>query len=163
MNDGQKNTLKKWRSRYKRAQLSHSYSAVAYSSFSTYLGIFLIVLTTASAVLIFADLKDYYWISPTVGILAALFAYLQIFLRFSEKSELHRSTERKYGELKKDIEFLLAFSSSGEFSESKVEEIKRRESIISREAPHSLSCCWDRAKRETENENEKYSIRNFPT
>lgn len=93
MKDEQTKILKKWRSRYKRAQLSHSYTAVKYGSYDTRLGVLLIILTTASAILIFAEFECFTWISPTVGIAAALLAYLQTFLRFSEKSEIHRAVE----------------------------------------------------------------------
>lgn len=161
MKNEQIKILKKWRSRYKRAQLSHSYTAVIYGKCDMWLGIILIALTTTSAILIFAEHKCLSWISPAVGVAAALFAYLQIFFKFSEKSEMHRAVERKYGALKKEIEYLLAFPCEDEKIALRVNEIRCRENEISREAPHSIASCWKQAKKETEDENEENSIRNI--
>ena len=160
MNDKQVKILKKWRSRYKRAQLSHSYTAVRYGLYDLVLGVSLIILTTASAILIFAKFENLPWLSPGVGVFAALLAYLQTFLRFSEKSESHRSVERKYGALKKEIEYLLSFSLPEQDIVKSVDEIRQRENEISRDAPHSIPSCWKKAKDETKDENEEYSVRN---
>ncbi len=159
MDIDQEKMLKKWRSRYKRAQLSHSYTAVQYGRYDLYLGVLLIILTTASAILIFAEFECIPWLSPSTGITAALFAFLQTFLRFSEKSEIHRSVERKYGALKKEIEYLITFTPNDDNFIERVNEIRCRENEISREAPHSIVSCWKKAKKETKNENDEYSIR----
>ena len=151
--------LKKWRSRFKRAQIAHSYTAISYGRYHQVLGILLIMLTTASCVLIFADLSGNKWASPTVGICAALFAYLQTFLSFSEKADTHRSVERRYGALKKEIEYLIFFKSNADDFSKRVNDIRERESTISAEAPHSLSHRWKKAKLETQNENDEASIR----
>ncbi|PHS29879.1 MAG: DUF4231 domain-containing protein [Methylophaga sp.] len=150
--------LKKWRSRYKRAQLAHSYTAVSYGRYNFTLGIILIILTTASSVLIFSDFKCYFWLSPTVGVFAALFAYLQTFLSFSKNAEIHRVVERSYGALKKEVEYLINFN-SGEDISKKVNDIREKENTLSSEAPHSLSYNWKKAKKETQDENDQYSIR----
>lgn len=159
MDNAQIRMLLKWRSRYKRAQLSHSYTAVRYRLYDTILGVFLIFLTTASAVLIFSDSEIVPWLSPLVGITAALFAFLQTFLRFNEKSEDHRSVERKYGALKKEIEFILRFCKDDEDLKSIINEIRIRENNISMDAPHSIVSCWKKAKKETLTENDENSIR----
>ncbi len=159
MTDEQINILKKWRSRYKRAQLSHSYTAVRYRLLDLILGALLIVLTTASAILIFADFCKFEFLSPSVGIAAALLSYLQTFLRYYEKSEAHRSVERQYGALKKEIEYLLVFPPNESDLARRIDEMRRREVEISREAPHSIPSCWERAKKETAKENEAYSVR----
>lgn len=159
MNESQIKMLKKWRSRFKRAQLAHSYTAISYGRYHQVLGIVLIILTTASCVLIFADQEEYKWASPIVGISAALFAYLQTFLNFSDKAEAHRGVERRYGALKKEIEYLIYFESEANDFSNRVNDIRERENTISAEAPHSLSHRWKKAKRETQKENDAMSIR----
>ncbi len=80
MNEGQKKTLMKWRARFKRAQLAHNHTAISYGRYHNFVGISLIILTTAESVLTFAELcKNYEWIPIVVGILATIFAAFQTF------------------------------------------------------------------------------------
>jgi len=160
LNEQQKTTLMKWRSRYKRAQLAHSYTAISYGRYHVSLGILLIMLTTASCVLIFASNICPPWLSPTVGITAALFAYLQTFLQLSEKADSHRQVARRYGSLKKKIEFIIDFQSEDNDLSTKVDFIRNKEDEIASDSPHALSHRWKKAKKETQKENDISSIRN---
>ncbi len=161
MTENQKQTMLKWRSRYKRAQLAHSYTAISYGRYHLLLGALLIVLTTASCVLIFAtpDITPS-WLSPVLGVSAALFAYLQTFLQLSEKADSHRAVARRYGALKKKLEYLIEFEYGSEYLAEKVDAIRAKEDEIASDAPHALSHQWQRAKVETQAENESTSIRN---
>lgn len=160
MDNEQKITLLKWRARTKRAQLAHSYSATSYARYHLTLGILLIILATGSTVLIFAENVPINWIPPVVGISAALFAYLQTFLQLSEKAITHRDVARKYGSLKKEIEYLVAFTPDADDLAQKVEQLRVRGDEISSTAPHALSRSWHKAKQETQEENDAASIRN---
>lgn len=150
----------KWRARYKRAQLAHSYTAISYGRYNLCLGVLLVILTTASCVLIFAPNIVHPWLSPTVGIAAALFAYLQIFLQFSEKADAHRQVARRYGSLKKKIEFIVDFQFDNPNLDQMVDEVRCKEDEIAADSPHALSHCWQKAKNETQQENDQSSIRN---
>jgi len=160
LNREQKLTLLKWRSRVKRSQLAHSYTAISFGRYHITLGVLLIILTTASSVLIFSQNIGPDWLSPTVGIAAALFAYLQTFLQFSEQADSHRAVARRYGALKKEIEFIVDFESNADCFTNKVDSIRTRIDVLSKEAPHALSHRWKKAKKETKIENEERSIRN---
>lgn len=159
MTDNQKTTLLKWRARTKRSQSAHSYSVIRYSRYHLILGILLILLATASTVLIFANNIPIKWLSPVVGISAALLAYLQTFLQLSEKANIHRDTARRYGSLKKEIEYLLDFKSEAEDLDQRVDQLRIRGDEISATAPHALSQCWNKAKNETQKENDSASLR----
>ncbi len=160
MNNEQRKTLLKWRARTKRSQLAHGYSALSYSRFHLTLGILLIGLATGSTVLIFAEDIPIKWLSPVIGISAALFAYLQTFLQLSEKANTHRDVARKYGSLKKEIEYLINFTPEVDNLTQKVDQLRIRGDEISSTAPHALSRNWNKAKRETQEENDAESIRN---
>lgn len=160
MNKDQEATLLKWRARTKRAQLAHGYTAVSYGRYNLALGVLLICLTTASSVLIFARDVDPNWLSPAVGISAALFAYLQTFLQLAEKANLHREVARRYGAMKKEIEYVINFESEDIELRNRVQQIKERGDEISANAPHALSHRWEKAKAETKKENEVGSMRN---
>lgn len=160
MNELQKSTLLKWRARSKRSQIAHGYSAGSYRLYHLVLGISLIILTTASAVLIFAPNTVHSWLPPLVGVFAALFAYLQTFLQLSEKENTHRDVARKYGSLKKEIEYLVNFGTDHENLEEKVNVLRVKGDNISANAPHALTKSWEKAKKETQVENDAASIRN---
>ncbi|MFT6036923.1 MAG: hypothetical protein ACI9XJ_002511 [Marivirga sp.] len=160
MTDNQKKTTLKWRSRYKRAQLAHSYTAISYGRYHLFLGALLIVLTTASCVLIFAENLQPVWLSPVIGISAALFAYLQTFLQLSEKADAQRGVARQYGALKKKLEYIIDFEHSSDNLSKMVNAIRIKENEIATGAPHALSHCWEKAKVETQAENDSLSIRN---
>ncbi|WP_256382869.1 SLATT domain-containing protein [Photobacterium toruni] len=159
MTQEQKKTLLKWRARYKRAQLAHSYTAISYGRYSMALGVLLIILTTASCVLIFAKNVQPDWLSPVVGISAALFAYLQTFLQLSEKADAQRAVARRYGALKKQIEFIIDFQLNDANLDIKVDDLRKKEDEIATEAPHALSHRWKEAKKETQTENDEVSMR----
>jgi hypothetical protein len=150
----------KWRSRYKRAQRAHTHTAISYGRYHLSLGILLIILTTASCVLIFASTTCPPWLSPTVGITAALFAYLQTFLQLSEKADSHRQVARRYGSLKKKIEYIIDFQAEESDLSQIVDAIRNKEDEIANDSPHALSYRWKEAEKKTQQENDKSSIRN---
>ncbi|MCH4998129.1 SLATT domain-containing protein [Pectobacterium carotovorum] len=150
----------KWRSRYKRAQLAHSYTAISYGRYNLFLGVLLIIFTTASSILIFSSNIFPSWLSPTVGITAALLAYLQTFLQLSEKADTHREVARRYGSLKKNIEYIIEFHTEEQNLSKIVNEIRNKEDEIASDSPHALTHRWKKAKKETQQENDELSIRN---
>ncbi|EGU59413.1 hypothetical protein VINI7043_13716 [Vibrio nigripulchritudo ATCC 27043] len=154
LSEGQVATLVKWRARCKRAQLAHSYTAISYGRYHLLLGVVLILLTTASSVLIFASHVQPVWLSPVIGTSAALFAYLQTFLRLSEKADTHRQVARRYGALKKRIEYVVDFRSPIKDLGTQIDAIRQKEDEIASDAPHALSHRWSKAKKETHTENE---------
>ncbi|PVZ65418.1 SLATT domain-containing protein [Pelagibaculum spongiae] len=163
MNEDQKQTLMKWRSRCKRAQIAHSYTAISYGRYHLFLGIMLIALTTTSCVLIFAPNTIMpSWLSPTIGISAALFAYLQTFLRLSEQADSQRVVARRYGALKKEIEYILDFQLNATNCMDQVDSVRVKEYEIATDAPHALSHRWKKAANETKSENDFFSRRNRP-
>lgn len=95
-----------------------------------------------------------------MGISAALFAYLQTFLQLSEKADSHRVIARRYGALKKKIEYLIDFQHDATDLAEKVENIRTKEDEIASDSPHALSHRWKKAKQETQQENDESSIRN---
>lgn len=159
MNEQQKTTLLKWRARHKRSQLAHNYTTGWFNKLHIMLGILLVCLSTASTVLIFAQ-PDPKWLSPAVGISAALFAYLQTFLQLSQQAEVHRSMARQYGELKKRIEYIIDFQADSLNISDIVEELRLQERDIASSAPNCPRRYWDKASKATEQENEQTSIRN---
>jgi len=150
LTETQKIIILKWINRYKRAQIAHSHTAIDYGRFHFFLGITLIVLTTASCVLIFAtDQRIPQWLSPSVSIAAALFAYLQTFLQLSEQADTHRKVARRYGAMKKNLEYLLEFSNTSACLSEEINTVRIKADEIASESPHASSRRWKTAKAET--------------
>ncbi|TNZ66970.1 DUF4231 domain-containing protein [Vibrio parahaemolyticus] len=160
MNENQKVMLLKWRARCKRSQIAHNYNEISFRRFHMSLGVMLIVLTTFSSVLIFANFPNYPWLPATVSIAATIFAAFQTFMKFSERADIHKVSARRYGEIKKEIEFIINFDSDADTLSKRVESIRQKESDLSQESPNTISYNRKRAKEETLNENDGYSIRN---
>jgi hypothetical protein len=161
MDENQKTTLLKWRARYKRAQLAHNYTAISYGRYHIAIGITLIVLTTAASVLTFAKPSDCWaWIPIVVSVSATILAAFQTFMKFSEQTEIHRVAARRYGELKKEVEYILNFTPDISNFPEITNEIRKKENEIAQESPNAISNNWKKAKKETQEENDKYSIRN---
>ncbi len=161
MDENQKTTLLKWRARYKRAQLAHNYTAISYGRYHISIGIALIILTTVASVLTFEKpIENLLWLPIAVSISATIFAAFQTFMKFSEQTEIHRVAGRRYGELKKEIEYILDFTSNVSNLPELTDSIRKKENEIAQESPNALSYNWSKAKKETQDENDKYSIRN---
>lgn len=161
MNENQKSMLLKWRARYKRAQLAHNYTATSYGRYHISIGLILVVLTTIASVLTFyKPEKCLVWFPIAISVAATIFAAFQTFMKYSEQSEIHRVVARRYGELKKEIEFILDFTPEISSLSEVADRIRVKEQEIAQESPNSLSYNWERAKKETQDENDKYSVRN---
>jgi len=104
--------------------------------------------------------SDYAWAPLAVVIAATLVAALQTFMRFSEQAETHRAAARRYGEIKKEIEYVLCFGEALTAIEQRVDEIRAKEVAVGQDAPNALTWHWRRATKDTEEENEQHSIRN---
>lgn len=160
MNENKRTMLLKWRARCKRAQMAHNFNEISFRRFHMSLGVMLIVLTTFASVLTFADFPDYPWLPATVSIAATIFASFQTFMKFSERADIHKVSARRYGEIKKEIEFIINFDSDEYSLLGRVDSIRQKESEISQESPNTISYNWKRAQKETNSENDGYSIRN---
>lgn len=160
MDSNQKQTLLKWRARCKRAQMTHNYTEISYRRFHISIGILLILLTTSASVMTFASFPaSGKWVPVVISVAATIFAAFQTFMKFSEQAEIHRVIARRYGELKKEIEYVFDFPPEQSVLSERVDAIRIKENEISQDSPNALTHNWNRAKKETKNENDEFSTR----
>jgi len=160
MDEKQKKTLMKWRARFKRVQLANNYTANSFKKCHVFVGLSLILFTTITSVLTFANLCENYELVPVItGVLATILAAVQTFMNFSEQADVHRNVARRYGELKKEIEYIINFTPDISDLPERSSYILKKENEIAQDAPNTPSCYWERATKETEEENEQNSIR----
>jgi len=161
MDENQKKTLLKWRARCKRSRMAHNNTAITYRRFHLTIGSSLILLTaTASRLTSWKPAQAYECIPLVITIIAALVAAFQTFIKFSEQAETHRSSARLYGEVKKEIEFVLGFSDEIDDPARRVDLIREKEVAIGQDSPNALKRHWSSGKEEILDENEKHSVRN---
>lgn len=159
MNEAQLKMLKKWRARFKRAQIAQNESGVLCQKLNYWVGIPVIILATTAGALTFSDLSPQYKLIPGfISVFAAVLASIQTFLKFSEKADLHRLAGGHFGELKKEIEFIINFPPEASALESTINDIRKRSDQLTKESPSAMSFAWKAASTETQEDNNAYGI-----
>ena len=132
-----------WRRRSREASLAHYDSAHICQRNHFLLGIPMVILSTIVGTSVFATLAkeataESKIIIGTLSVLAAIFAALQTFLRFSERAERHRLAGAEFSSLNKELELILAYPPASSQDESKLlsEFRKRWDDVIA----HSPTC-----------------------
>jgi len=98
--------IKKWEIRLNAAQTGHYIASEKFQNIHIIIGLPLVVLSTFVSAFLFFD-SEVFWHTIFLkisGLVVALFASIQTFIRPAEKAEMHRSKATKYGKLKRDIE-----------------------------------------------------------
>ncbi len=145
--------LRQWALRLKRAQLAHRFAAKGYSTLHLWMGIPAVVLATVVATSVFASwegqLEGYGRIlTGMLSVGAAIFAALQTFLRFEEKSEKHQMTDARYGAIRQKIEQTQAFMRMHhEDLDDFYHKIRREIEELSKEALIVPERFWQQARR----------------
>jgi hypothetical protein len=101
--------IQEWETRLNVAQVGHYAAAERYLRLSAVLGMPLVVLSSFVSAFLFLNqpsaLLDV--LLRTGGVLVAVLASVQAFVRPAEKAELHRIKATKYGGLKRKVEVFL--------------------------------------------------------
>jgi len=99
--------LDQWHTGVRILHLAHTRSAVSFERRGRFLGVPVIILTTAVGTSIFAGAET----SPTLKIIAGLLSLgaavlssLQTTLKYSEVAGQHKAAAQKYGKLRREIE-----------------------------------------------------------
>ena len=107
---------KEWEVRLNLAQAGHYAASEKYMFINNILGVPLVVLSSfVSAFLFFDQPGAQEWINLALkisGLIVAILASLQTFMRPAEKAEMHRVKATKYGGLKRKIEQFLCQGAS---------------------------------------------------
>jgi len=112
-----------WRKWLRESQFCHYEAARKFGKYNYWLGIPVVLLSSFVGASVFVSIGKTVnqKIQIAVGVLSiltTLLAGLQTFLRFSERSEKHRSVTAKYGALRREIEQIISFNNSAVISSS---------------------------------------------
>jgi hypothetical protein len=145
--------LRAWLKRSREAQLSHYSAAESSSIRHLMIGIPAAVFSAVVGTTVFTALE-----SPQssgaldirlriliafISVVTAILTGCQTFLRFSEKSDEHRSAAAKFGALRRSIEQLLTFPDK--ITPDAVEQVRKTFDAISEAAPNVSGSIWRRA------------------
>lgn len=134
-----KDLLMEWKLRVNKAQIGHYIATERFISLHHYLGIPLVVLSTFVSTALFLDLskvsQPLMFIVISSSIITTILASLQIFLKPSEKAELHRSKAAKYGSLRRRLELFLAKDTNLPEMEQFLSEVQTEWDHITSDAP----------------------------
>ena len=152
MDEKRKALLKKWRSNLRDAQQAHYITSTLYKKLNYWVGIPVISFTVFVGSSLFSELQKHDESKMRIaigiiGVLAAIMASIQTFLRFPEKAEMHRATAVKFGLLKKEIDkFRAIHPDSNRDVDERINEIKQKWDEIVSEAPTVSSKLWSAIK-----------------
>lgn len=139
--------LEVWRRRARRAQTAH-YSAANRADRRTLLiGLPIIILTTLSATTVFAggvSDRPFALAAGLMSVIAAILAGIQTFLRFPERAEKHRIAGTRFGDIKRELELLIAVPSDNEQElKGKLKDIKEQWRKLNEESPTAPGLIWE--------------------
>jgi hypothetical protein len=151
------------RGQHKAGDIAHSYS--------TWLGLPVVVLTTIVGTSIFATINDqpeliYRVVAGAFSLLAAVLAAVQIFFKFSEREQRARTAAVGYSALQRELDIFLLKCSDQKFSrEAAIDElnaINNKISKLAEESPAISDTAWKKARDETAQESRE-ARRRFTT
>jgi adenosine deaminase len=134
---------------------AHYMSAEDYEHWNEFFGIATVVLTAGSGSAILGSsqaAETSTWLRLTLGVLtisAAIFAALQTFFGFAEKSKQHRTAGAAYAALRRQIDAVLACETA---TCEKLEEVNQQLAELANSSPTIRDTVWQRADREQRDE-----------
>ena len=135
LNDELRALIIDWKLHAERAQHGHYKAGLFYERFFLFLGIPVIVLsavTGGSEVLGIIDTQ----LGGIISLCIAILAGLQTFLKFSQRSERHRSAGAHYGGVKRTLEeTLVILTEDSGNAKAKVHKIKQQLDSLANECP----------------------------
>jgi hypothetical protein len=143
--------LMNWHRRLRETQFSHYEAAKPLSHAIYWLGIPVVVLSTFVGTSVFATLQEQVDIRLRVlvgflSVAAAVLASLQMFLRFSERAEQHRTIAARAGSLRREVEQLLA-TTPQEVAEDKLNSLRAEMDKLAEDAPSVSEKIWARTNK----------------
>jgi len=130
-----------WIRRARESQFAHYIQATKFRRSGYWLGVPVIVITTAVGTAYFYSLSAHNESSSgniligLVSILAAVLSSLQTFLKFPEKSECHRKFGALYGSIRRRLEQVYAERGDVDISHDILENLNSELSRLAEEAP----------------------------
>lgn len=145
--------LDKWHNGVHIAQVAHNMAAARYSRLHRFLGIPVVILSTAVGTSIFASL-DSSSISVSVKVVvgafsvaAAIFSSLQTFFGFAELAEKNKHAAVQYGELRREMQQVIAFPPhDAEKREAFLVSFRSRWDSVEKESPTIAQSLYDAAR-----------------
>lgn len=139
-----------WLKRVRESQLTHYAAAERDSRKHLLIGVPAAIFSALIGTTIFSALDSKHDLDirlkisvACISIITAILTGCQTFLRFSEKTDAHRSASSKYAEVRRQIEVLLTFPDA--IDQAAVERIEKSIDEITKGAPTVSASVWKTA------------------
>ena len=145
--------IDQWRRGLRIAHRAHYEAAKYYQRLHLTLGIPTLIISTLFGTSVFANLQytDVAWVKFALAVLSltmiALSA-LQTFLRYSERSERHRTAAVQLGEVRRELEQLLVFCDQHPMDEPTMQALREKWDSIDRQAPTIPSAIYNQIEKQ---------------
>ena len=130
-----------WIRRARESQMAHYEMANMYDHREKWLGVPVIIISTIVGTSAFASIAEDIiplWAKFAVGglsIVVAVLSSLQTFFKYSEKSEIHKSSAAAFGASRRKLEFIYASKDSG-IDSSVVSLLRSELDTLASQSPH---------------------------
>jgi uncharacterized membrane protein len=132
--------MDQWMSGLRISHRAHFEAAKYYERLHLRIGIPTVIISALLGTTVFANFQhsDNEWIKALLSVLSvAMIALssLQTFLKYSERSERHRTAAVQLGEVRRELEELLAFNPQKEIDKTIVDVLRKKWDSVDRQAP----------------------------
>lgn len=119
---------------------AHFEAAKYYERLHLTIGIPTVIISALLGTTVFANLQysDVNWVKFLLAVLSVTMialSSLQTFLKYSERSERHRTAAVQLGEVRRELEELLAFSAETPIDKAVVDVLRKKWNSVDRQAP----------------------------
>src|SRR2546423_8956710 len=132
--------IDQWRLGFRIGHRAHYEAAKYYQRLHLSIGIPTVIISALLGTTVFANLQysNVAWVGIMLAVLSVtmiVLSSLQAFLRYSERSERHRTAAVQYGELRRELEQLIVFSAKNPINEATIEDLRKKWDSVDRQAP----------------------------
>jgi len=145
--------IDQWRRGLRIAHRAHYEAAKYYQRLHLMLGIPTLIISTLFGTSVFANLQysDVAWIKFALAVLSLamiVLSALQTFLRYSERSERHRTAAVQLGEVRRELEQSLVFRDKQGIDEATMKALREKWDAVDRQAPTVPTAIYNQTERQ---------------
>jgi hypothetical protein len=143
--------LEEWHTRIRIRHHAHTRSAVEFERRARFLGVLVVILSTAVGTSIFSGLgSSSTWriVTGLLSLTAAVLSSVQALLKYPELVQLHRVAARKYGQLRRELEAQLSLEpgDQGKLAEF-LDRFMNKWNDVQAQAPNLPQRLYDKSRK----------------
>jgi len=134
------NFIDQWALGLRIGHRAHFEAAKHYERLHLTIGIPTVIISALMGTTVFANFEysSHHGLKLVLAVLSVLmivFSSLQAFLRYAERSERHRTAAIQLGEVRRELEELLALTPNGRLDKATIDMLRKKWDAVDRQAP----------------------------